>query len=203
VVADAPKPTAPKLQDLAPAARVAAPAASAVSAAMAAEVTAARILIQKAIPIEPEFEEHFDDEEVEAMVPAQAKAKTPMPPPLKTQTKTQYKPPARTEERRAQKRFNVDLRIILISKGRSFRSISQDVSLGGMKLKNKVPQEFSGEECMAYISTADARENIEMVCKVIPDPSDPRRVQFLEADSQQLKRLSKWLVENDSVKKAG
>lgn len=120
------------------------------------------------------------------------------PPALKAPLKSEIL----AEDRRTQKRFNVDLRIILISKGRSFRSISQDVSLGGMKLKNKVPVEFSAQECVAYISNADSKENIEMVCQVIADPSDSRRVQFTNADAQQLKRLSKWLSENQVVKKA-
>ena len=130
---------------------------------------------------------------------AAASSGMPVPPPRKPLPKTE----PQGEERRAQKRYHVDLRIILISKGRSFRSISQDVSLGGMKLKNKVPPEFSGAQCVAYISTSDAKENIEMVCQVISDPKDPRRVLFTDADADQLKRLSRWLVDNEIVEKAG
>ena len=140
---------------------------------------------------------------LQAAPPAQAvahahAAESAVPPPRRPLPKTE----PQVDERRVQKRYHVDLRIILISKGRSFRSISQDVSLGGMKLKNKVPPEFSEAQCVAYISTSDAKENIEMVCQVISDPKDPRRVQFTDADSEQLKRLSRWLVENEVEKKA-
>jgi hypothetical protein len=96
----------------------------------------------------------------------------------------------------------VNLRVILISKDKSFRSISQDVSLGGMKLKNRIPDEFFQEKCVAYLSDIDSKENIEIVCQVVGDPKDPARMKFMDTDSQQLKRLNQWLTDNDQNKKA-
>ena len=131
-------------------------------------------------------------------------AKTPPPPMVvKPLPQAVQAVSAKANERRTQKRFNVDLRIILISRDRSFRSISKDVSLGGMKLKNRVPPEFSGQKCIAYISNLESKENIEMVCQVIADPNDPCRIQFSEPDSKQLKRLNEWLIENNQAKRAG
>jgi hypothetical protein len=129
-----------------------------------------------------------------------------VPPPFGGQSAPAPKPPSEkrtNEERRTQKRFTVNFRIILISKNRSFRSISKDISLGGMKLKTAVPPEFSGQECVAYISDLESKENIEMTCSVIADPKDPCRVQFSDPGSDALKRLSVWLEQNAKVKKAG
>jgi hypothetical protein len=137
----------------------------------------------------------------------QLEAATPVPPPAPpkkvagAETPPKPKPVLTGAERRIQHRFEVDLRIILISKGKSFRSISKDVSLGGMKLKNKIPPEFTGEKCVAYISNLDSKENIEVTCQVFSDPKDPCRLQFADAQAEQLQLLNQWLIANESLKK--
>jgi hypothetical protein len=138
----------------------------------------------------------------------QALGTTPVPPPAPPKKVAAAEPPPKIKpvltgaERRIQHRFEVDLRIILISKGKSFRSISKDVSLGGMKLKNKIPPEFTGEKCIAYISNLDSKENIEVTCQVFSDPKDPCRLQFADAQTEQLKLLNQWLISNESLKKS-
>ena len=109
---------------------------------------------------------------------------------------------ARVEERRTQKRYSVDLRVILICGEKSFRSISKNVSLGGIMLKNSVPEDFIKKRCFVYLSNSDARENIEMICQVVPDPTDINRIQFAEIDASQLLRLMEWLERNESALKS-
>ena len=107
-----------------------------------------------------------------------------------------FKKPVSNEERRTQKRYMSEFRIILISGSNSFRSVSQDISLGGIRLKKSVPEAFVKGDCIAYISHKDSRENIEIICNVIPDEKDPCRIKFHNPNPQQVNRLNQWLSEN-------
>ena len=124
---------------------------------------------------------------VEAAPAPQRRAPQPPPPPKK----------AEKRDRRTQQRFMTEFRVILISGSSSFRTMSQDVSLGGMRLKKTVPESFLKEKCIAYVSHKDLSENIEIVCHIVGDPSDPCRIRFIQPNQTQIKRLSDWLVEHN------
>lgn len=85
--------------------------------------------------------------------------------------------------------------MVLITGAHSYRNTTEDVSMGGMKLKRPVPMAFISQKCTIFISHPALRENVQISCKVLADPKDPRRVQFTETDPQQLKRLEEWLAE--------
>lgn len=127
-----------------------------------------------------------------------ATAATPVPVPTQASIP---RPVIPENERRSQKRFATELRVILISGSHSFRTLSQDVSLGGMKLKKTIPPNFLANSCIAYVSHKDLDENLEMVCNVIADPTDPCRIKFEKADQDQLKRLNEWLEQQNSLSK--
>lgn len=136
-------------------------------------------------------------QEAQAQQQAQAakqaeERKTAVPPPAPKKPEKQEK-----RERRASQRFMTEFRVILISGSSSFRTMSQDVSLGGMRLKKTIPASFMKEKCIAYVSHKDLRENIEIVCHVIGDPQDPCRIQFIQPNQTQLKRLNDWLIEHN------
>lgn len=103
----------------------------------------------------------------------------------------------RYEERRKHTRFNTEFRVILISGSSSFRSSSKDISLGGMKLKEKIPSAFLGGKCVAYISHKDMRENIEVLCDVIGEPQSLFRIRFREVEPSRLARLKEWIAERN------
>lgn len=121
---------------------------------------------------------------------AQQERKVTPPPAPKKQEK---------RERRSQPRYMTEFRVILISGSSSFRTMSQDVSLGGMRLKKSIPESFMKEKCIAYVSHKDLRENIEIVCNVVGDSSDPCRIKFIQPNQTQLKRLNDWLLEHNPV----
>jgi hypothetical protein len=118
---------------------------------------------------------------------APAQAVAPPPAPKKVEKR----------ERRSSQRYMTEFRVILISGSSSFRAMSQDVSLGGMRLKKSIPASFLKEKCIAYVSHKDLNENIEIVCNVIGDPQDPCRIQFVQPNAVQLKRLNDWLMEHN------
>jgi hypothetical protein len=100
------------------------------------------------------------------------------------------------KDRRAQRRFETEFRVVLITGAHSFRNTTEDVSMGGMKLKRPVPLAFLSQKCTIFISHPALRENVQISCKVLADPKDPRRVQFTDADKKQLMRLEEWLAES-------
>jgi hypothetical protein len=122
------------------------------------------------------------------------------PPPLSQKPIPQTKPvPDRRyqgSDRRIQQRFATEFRVVLITGAHSYRNTSEDVSMGGMKLKKAVPHAFISQKCTIFVSHPDLRENVQISCKVLADPSDPRRIQFTETDQIQLKRLEEWLAES-------
>jgi hypothetical protein len=100
------------------------------------------------------------------------------------------------EDRRSTPRFSTEFRVVLITGAHSYRNTTEDVSLGGMKLKRAVPHAFIGQKCTIFVSHPDLRENVQVSCKVLADPKDPRRIQFTDTDPAQLKRLQEWLSES-------
>ncbi|MBS1959453.1 MAG: PilZ domain-containing protein [Bdellovibrionales bacterium] len=175
-------------------------------------------LVQQAQPESfkaEEYEEHHEEESAEDQheehpmaaavmeavvqaaqqhVQAQAQESKVTPPPAPKKLEKQEK-----RERRSQPRYMTEFRVILISGSSSFRTMSQDVSLGGMRLKKSIPEAFMKEKCIAYVSHKDLRENIEIVCNVVGDTSDPCRIKFVSPNQTQLKRLNDWLLEHNPV----
>jgi hypothetical protein len=120
---------------------------------------------------------------------AKPRASAPIAPPIAP-------PKEKAPEKRQFTRFNLQLRVILINGSHSFRTVSEDVSLGGMRLQNKIPAAFEGKSYFAYLSCDDLRENLELVCKVIGDSKDPCRIQFTAESVDQLKRLEEWIMQS-------
>ncbi|MBU6155001.1 MAG: PilZ domain-containing protein, partial [Bdellovibrionales bacterium] len=128
----------------------------------------------------------------------------PSPPPLPAGINAKPVDDRRFNERdrRSQPRFSTEFRVVLITGAHSFRNTTEDVSMGGMRLKRPVPHAFISQKCTIFVSHPDLRENVQVSCKVLADPKDPRRIQFTETDPVQLKRLEEWLAES-TLRKTG
>ncbi len=105
------------------------------------------------------------------------------------------------KDRRIHSRFTTEFRVVLITGAHSYRNTTEDVSMGGMKLKRPVPHAFISQKCTIFVSHPDLRENVQISCKVLADPKDPRRIQFTDTEPGQLKRLEEWLSESALRKK--
>lgn len=109
-------------------------------------------------------------------------------------------PPVFATERRAGKRrydrFKVEFRVIMVSGGKSFRSFSSDVSVGGMLLKQKIPPSMLNQVCTVFIGSKTGPENIELKCKIVGDPANPSRIAFVDCDVPTLRRLENWVLQS-------
>lgn len=103
----------------------------------------------------------------------------------------------RSAERRAHTRHSHQFRVILVSGNRTFRSMTHDISLGGIKLENELPAGFlrSGKSCQILVGGADLHHNLQLECELIPEASGAgiRRVKFKELASDGEALLLQWL----------
>ncbi len=104
-------------------------------------------------------------------------------------------------EQRKSVRYNFPFRVILTAEGKSFRSQSHDISIGGMKLKHRPPEEMWNQACHVFIGSPFAAENIELKCRLFPDPKSPLRVRFVDASESSLKKLEQWILAADKASK--
>lgn len=116
------------------------------------------------------------------------------PPPPLFQPSAPTPPAEKTgAERRKFKRFNLTFRVILTYGKTSYRTFTEDISIGGMKLKQKVPPFFLGKVCKVFISRIDTPENIEITCNILTDdPCNPIRVMFTDTSQETAEMLEKW-----------
>jgi hypothetical protein len=96
-------------------------------------------------------------------------------------------------ERRKHPRFNHRFRVILVCKARSFRTFSSDVSLGGMLLKDEVPESMLDMPCSVFIGSQDSGDCLEMKCKILTRGTNHRAITFGIAEPAVVKQLADWI----------
>jgi len=141
-------------------------------------------------------------------------ANKPTPPPLRTgrgpSLPPDLKKPILTaapreeykgSERRQHQRFESEFRVVVIMGSHSYRNTTYDVSLGGIKLHKPLPKVFASQQCVIFISHPMVNENVQITCKVIPDDKDLNRIQFADAEPNQIERLEQWLKESQFSRK--
>lgn len=103
-------------------------------------------------------------------------------------------PSLQYEERRKNPRHAVTFRVVIVSGGKSFRTFSDNISIGGTLLKHKAPKHLTGKVCKIFIGSEDLRENIEFSCRILGSDENPRNIQFINCDNISIKRLEKWIT---------
>lgn len=103
-----------------------------------------------------------------------------------------------SNDRRDKMRFNFMLEVLLISKnGKTFRSESDNISMGGIKLIEKIPKEFLYLDFSLVIINKmekDAKKaRIHFNTKCVGDISDPCRLVFLNPDKKNKELLEKLI----------
>jgi hypothetical protein len=97
------------------------------------------------------------------------------------------------KDNRKFERFDVRLRVVLISGSRSFRTFSKNISHGGMCFEHVVPKDLLGKDCRVIVGSADLKENLEFDARLAGDPQNPRAIEFKSGRDQFLSKLDGWL----------
>ncbi len=95
----------------------------------------------------------------------------------------------KSADRRETIRYNFSIEIILITKkGKTFKSESENISITGCKLKDKIPQEFLFSEFSIVIANKLEKDpkkaRVHFNSKCVGDVTDPRRLVFINPDQK-------------------
>lgn len=101
------------------------------------------------------------------------------------------------DERRKSPRHNFKIEVVLVSKNRSFRTYSANISLSGTLLEDPMPREFFNELFDLIIVNPFERDpskaRLLFKAKIVGDMSNPRRLMFIEQDVDMTMRLDALL----------
>lgn len=129
----------------------------------------------------------------------------PPPPPTPLFTNAGWTENRRQErvERRKHPRFQIRLKVVVLSDTRTFRSFTRDASLGGLLLEHKLPAWVSSSpNCRILISSPAGDRTIGFVARVLPDTANMRRLAFLTSDAETESELAGWLESiSDAMKR--
>ncbi len=100
-------------------------------------------------------------------------------------------------ERRRDPRHNFKIEVVLVSKIRSFRTYSKNISLSGTMLEDEIPRDFLNKPFDLIIVNpfeADpSKARLLFRAKIVGDMTDPRRLMFIEQDVAMTLRLDALL----------
>lgn len=100
-------------------------------------------------------------------------------------------------DRRRDPRHNFKIEVVLVSKVRSFRTYSKDISLSGTMLEDEIPRDFLNKPFDLIIVNPfepdPAKARLLFRAKIVGDLADPRRLMFIEQDVAMTLRLDALL----------
>ncbi|MEK2644029.1 PilZ domain-containing protein [Bdellovibrio sp. BCCA] len=100
-------------------------------------------------------------------------------------------------DRRRDPRHNFKIEVVLVSKIRSFRTHSKNISLSGTMLEDEIPRDFLNKPFDLIIVNpfeADpSKARLLFRAKIVGDMTDPRRLMFIEQDVAMTLRLDALL----------
>lgn len=100
-------------------------------------------------------------------------------------------------DRRRDSRIGFKIEIVLVSKLRSFRAYSKNISLSGTLLDTEIPRDFLDKPFDLIIvnpfETDPTKSRLLFTAKIVGDLKDPRRLMFIEQDKNMTERLDALL----------
>jgi hypothetical protein len=96
-------------------------------------------------------------------------------------------------ERRKHKRISATLNLLLAYKHHVYYAVSVNVSMGGMKLKSKVPPEFLGHPCNVTILSPISNTALTFVANILEAKEGESRLQFGEISEESKVQLENFI----------
>ncbi|MEN0058478.1 MAG: PilZ domain-containing protein [Bdellovibrio sp.] len=91
-----------------------------------------------------------------------------------------------SQDRRRETRHNFKIEVVLVSKMRSFRTYSRNISLSGTMLEDEIPKDFLNKPFDLIIVNPFepdlSKGRLLFRAKIVGDLTDPRRLMFIEQD---------------------
>ncbi len=132
-------------------------------------------------------------EKSEMPKPRRKDIEAPDPIAMETVTHSKHK----EADRRRDTRHKFKIEVVLVSKIRSFRTYSKDISLSGTMLEHEIPKDFLNKPFDLIIANPfepdPSKARLLFRAKIVGDLTDPRRLMFIEQDSAMTQRLDALL----------
>jgi len=102
-----------------------------------------------------------------------------------------------TSDKRSAARVKLESRVLVTCDGGNavFRTISEDSSASGIRLKHSIPATFLDKNLSIHISHPSLRSRLRLKVKLVGSKSDPLRFIFLGQSSQDEHRIETWVGE--------
>jgi hypothetical protein len=100
-------------------------------------------------------------------------------------------------------RVTMELKIIFVSGKKSFRTKTIDLSLGGVKTSDPLPEAYLNQELDVFLSSPDLKLSIRFKAELISCKDSLSRLKFTEKNDIGLKHLENWIntVNEKQIKK--
>ncbi|KYG60527.1 PilZ domain-containing protein [Bdellovibrio bacteriovorus] len=113
-------------------------------------------------------------------------------------------------DRRRDPRHNFKIEVVLVSKIRSFRTYSKNISLSGTMLEDEIPRDFLNKPFDLIIVNPfepdPSKARLLFRAKIVGDMTDPRRLMFIEQDVAMTLRLDAllkaYVIYQDQVRRS-
>lgn len=105
-------------------------------------------------------------------------------------------------DRRRYPRYHARFRVIIKNENLTFRTFSQDLSLGGLAIETAVPPGCVGSLCQVLIGNPNTGENIGFSARLLNSRPESKYFSFVKSPQESLSRLQKWLLTCEPLKRA-
>ncbi len=104
-------------------------------------------------------------------------------------------------QKRKHPRIFARLRCIIRTETITFRTFTQDISLGGVSLEDEIPQDLIGKQCSLYISSPKIKTNLKFHID-LTERCVAKFFSFHDAPSSIIDQLALWIKDLDKNSKA-
>jgi hypothetical protein len=98
------------------------------------------------------------------------------------------------EELRKHPRVSLELKIVFIIDKKSFRTKTLDVSLGGVKIVDPLPECYFDTTIQVFLTSPDQKFSIKFEADLLSNTTSKTHLQFNSKSSMALKHLEAWLI---------
>lgn len=97
------------------------------------------------------------------------------------------------ENRRKHQRFSIELKAIFIVDKKSFRTKTENLSLGGIKIVDPLPECYFNKKIQIYLSSQDLKFSIKFEANLIQNNKTQTHIKFISQNDLASKHLNAWL----------
>lgn len=102
--------------------------------------------------------------------------------------------PKNNSEKRKHPRVMIELKVVFIIEKKSFRTKTLDLSLGGLKIVDPLPDMYFNRPIQVFLSSPDLKISIKFEAELLPNTSSSTHIQFTAKNEIGLKHLEAWLI---------